>query len=268
MKLRESKKVARSLRNASILVLSVLICLFFVSGAYSADRLIVKDSGGTARFTVDENGNVELGASSPVTTDGGTLYVRGDRTDKYISIIMGHSDTAGGVILGKHDSRDPFMTFSGWDSATRQRVEMFYGGGQWGARDANIHMWYVDPDYTGGINEGVKVMTLDVNGLRLDTDLDVYGTIYQRGGTLHADYVFEPGYELESIESHAEFMKTNKHLKAMPKATKDENGLEVVNLGSHNRGLLEELEKAHLYIDQLNERLKVLEAKLQTIAKN
>ncbi len=29
--------------------------------------------------------------------------------------------------------------------------------------------------------------------------LDVNGTIYQRGAQLHADYVFEPSYQLESI---------------------------------------------------------------------
>jgi len=33
--------------------------------------------------------------------------------------------------------------------------------------------------------------------------LDVNGSIYQRGSVLHADYVFEPGYELESIEEHS-----------------------------------------------------------------
>ena len=36
--------------------------------------------------------------------------------------------------------------------------------------------------------------------------LDVNGPIYQRGAVLHADYVFEEDYELESIEEHAEFM--------------------------------------------------------------
>ncbi|MCB7130380.1 MAG: hypothetical protein J3T61_12680, partial [Candidatus Brocadiales bacterium] len=54
--------------------------------------------------------------------------------------------------------------------------------------------------------------------------LDVNGTIYQRGGQLHADYVFEPEYELESIEEHASFMWKNKHLKAIPEAKADENG--------------------------------------------
>ncbi|UCG26950.1 MAG: hypothetical protein JSV24_08205 [Bacteroidales bacterium] len=86
--------------------------------------------------------------------------------------------------------------------------------------------------------------------------LDVNGSIYQRGGVLHADYVFEDVYELESIEEHSEFMWLNKHLRAVPKAMKDKDGNDIVEWGARSRGILEELEKAHVYIDQLNSALK------------
>ncbi len=86
--------------------------------------------------------------------------------------------------------------------------------------------------------------------------LDVNGSIYQRGSSLHADYVFEPDYKLESIEEHADFMWSNKHLKAIPKAKVDEQGLEIVEVGSHRKGIVEELEKAHIYISELNEEMK------------
>lgn len=49
---------------------------------------------------------------------------------------------------------------------------------------------------------------------------------------------------------------------AVPKAQKDEAGQDVLEIGGHRKGMLEELEKAHVYIQQLNERVKVLEAKL------
>ncbi len=68
--------------------------------------------------------------------------------------------------------------------------------------------------------------------------LDVNGSIYQRGSQLHADYVFEDNYKLESIREYAEFMWKNKHLKGIPKAWVDDQGQEIV----------EELEKAHIYI--------------------
>jgi hypothetical protein len=92
--------------------------------------------------------------------------------------------------------------------------------------------------------------------------LDVNGQIYQRGGVLHSDFVFEPDYMLESIEEHADFMWTNKHLKAIPKAKLDENGREVVEVGSHRMGIVEELEKAHIYIEQLHHRINDLEKQL------
>jgi len=92
--------------------------------------------------------------------------------------------------------------------------------------------------------------------------LDVNGSIYQRGSQLHADYVFEPGYALESIDEHSEFMWQHKHLAAIPKAKVDGNGQEIVDIGAHRKGIVEELEKAHIYIEQLHKRIKALEDKL------
>ena len=92
--------------------------------------------------------------------------------------------------------------------------------------------------------------------------LDVNGSIYQRGGVRHADYVFENDYNLESIEEHSEFMWKNKHLKAIPKATVDENGNEYLEFGAHTLGIVEELEKAHIYIEKLNDRNELLEKRI------
>ena len=86
--------------------------------------------------------------------------------------------------------------------------------------------------------------------------LDVNGTIFQRGILLHADYVFEPTYTLESIEEHSAFMWENKHLPARwgpGRSTK--TGHEVVEIGARMRGMLEELEKAHIYISTLSQRI-------------
>ena len=61
-------------------------------------------------------------------------------------------------------------------------------------------------------------------------------------------------------------MWANKHLKAIPKATVDKNGREIVEVGSHQRGIVEELEKAHIYIDQLNNKIKILEEQLNVLS--
>jgi len=111
---------------------------------------------------------------------------------------------------------------------------------------------------TGGGRVGIG--TMSPSGT-----LDVNGSIYQRGGVLHADYVFESDYDLESIEEHAEFMWTNKHLPAIPGAKTDETGREIVEVGAHRKGIVEELEKAHIYIAQLHKRLERLEAVLAEV---
>ncbi len=107
-----------------------------------------------------------------------------------------------------------------------------------------------------GIGTATPVGTLDVNG-----------TIYQRGGSLHADYVFTPEYELESIDEHSVFMWENKHLKAIPKAKVDKNGEDIVEVGSHRKGIVEELEKAHIYIEQLHKQIKEQNIVLQLLEK-
>jgi hypothetical protein len=94
-------------------------------------------------------------------------------------------------------------------------------------------------------------------------NVNVDGSIYQSNSVLHADYVFEEDYKLESIEEHAKYMWTEKHLKAIPKAEKDKSGQEVVEVGAHRKGIVEELEKAHIYIEQLHKEIKEMKAELK-----
>ena len=68
------------------------------------------------------------------------------------------------------------------------------------------------------------------------------------------DFVFEPDYQLESIEDHAAAMWEKRHLPAVGA------GQQTVPLVKTTYGILEELEKAHIYIERLNERLKDKEA--------
>jgi hypothetical protein len=82
------------------------------------------------------------------------------------------------------------------------------------------------------------------------------GAIIHRNAQIHADYVFGPDYQLEPIEEHAAFMLNEKHLSAIPRPQKDADGQDTVEYGSLMRGMLEELEKAHVYIARLSDRLK------------
>ena len=42
----------------------------------------------------------------------------------------------------------------------------------------------------------------------------------------------------------------------VPPRQVDGEGQEIVEIGSHQRGILEELEKAHIYIEQLHRRIE------------
>lgn len=88
------------------------------------------------------------------------------------------------------------------------------------------------------------------------------GCLVFAGTVQHPDYVFEPDYELMTIEEQAEYMLSQKHLPAVGQGRYDENGKALIDLAASRTGMLEELEKAHLYIAQLHERLAALEAKL------
>src|SRR6185369_2433901 len=116
---------------------------------------------------------------------------------------------------------------------------------------------------TSGTNELVRIQSGGNVGIGTTNPLgklDVNGSIFQRGVQLFAGYVFEPTYTLETIEEHADFMWNNKHLPAVGARKVDENGREIVEIGARMRGLLEELEKAHIYISSLSDRISLKDA--------
>jgi hypothetical protein len=107
----------------------------------------------------------------------------------------------------------------------------------------------------------VRVGIPSADTVTISGTLDVTGSVIVDSVTVHPDYVFGSEYELESISEHAEFMWQRKHLPALSAAGPDGTG--SVDLVSHQMGILEELEKAHIYIQQLHERLEELENRLE-----
>lgn len=93
-------------------------------------------------------------------------------------------------------------------------------------------------------------------------NLTIGGTITTAGScSIGCDEVFSPDYELETIEEHADRMWQSSFLPAVgptPAGT-------AFNLTQKTEGILNELEKAHIYIDQLNRDLKQKNAELESV---
>lgn len=97
-------------------------------------------------------------------------------------------------------------------------------------------------------------------------NLAITGTLTTGGPTCGGgcDAVFEPDYKLPSIEEHADSMWANKHLPnvgpTLPHAP--------VNLSERFGEMLNELETAHIYIEQLHKRIGILESEIERKAEN
>ncbi len=102
--------------------------------------------------------------------------------------------------------------------------------------------------------------------VQIDGDLHITGTLTGGKSLKSADFVFEKYYKLESIDEHAEFMWGNKHLPAL-------KGQKAINADGYDmierrEAILEELEKAHIYIEQLNNEIKLLKIENRDLKKN
>ena len=102
-----------------------------------------------------------------------------------------------------------------------------------------------------GIGVTPTLYKLEVNGTIRATEVIVE--------TGWADYVFEENYKLRSIDEMEAFIKENKHLPNIPKASDiEKNGLKV---GETNKAMMEKIEELALYIIQLKKEIDVLKAK-------
>lgn len=114
--------------------------------------------------------------------------------------------------------------------------------------------WVINSNGTLRISAGADTaeMTLSADG-----NLVVTGGYFVNATQLSVpDYVFEPTYQLKTIDEQTEYMFNNKHLPSV-KAAPDPDA--QLNLVDQQLGMLEELEKAHIYISLLHNRIKSLE---------
>ena len=192
---------------------------------------------GADALRVDAQGNVGIGTDTPdadldVESDGPRLF-------------LSNSGTAGG----------------GWDIGVNGNTGRLtfrdIGGG-------SVIPFKFDPGAVGNL------LTIGVRGadkVEVNGDLNVTGDLTVEGSFPTPDYVFAPGYRIDSIEDHAAAMWTNHHLPGVGPGRINAQGQAVINLANRSQGVLLELELAHVYIDQLQTQLRELSAEKSELEK-
>jgi hypothetical protein len=228
---------------------------FFVRSATTGSQLPFRIRPGAPSSSIDisADGDVGIGTGSPSER----LHVREDVNENTLLVVENPNtgNTAAGVVRAA--SNTAIVNFQAHGSG-RTLVRFGETLGGWG-------------ELLAASGNGLIMGTLGATPVILGTnntnvlEITSAGNVLHLGSQVHPDYVFEPDYPLETIEEHAEAMWTAKHLPAVGKGQYAEDGRAIYDLGASRAGLLEELEKAHIYIDQLNERLKNSETQIQDL---
>lgn len=132
-----------------------------------------------------------------------------------------------------------------------------------GSRDIFINSLFGD----GKVAIGTTNVPDDLGGIDIsDYNLFVQGGILAdeiRVRTGWADYVFAENYRLPSLEEVALFVHKNKHLPNIPQASEIESG--GLDLAKATVLQQEKIEELFLYLIEMNETIKTLEAKNEAL---
>ena len=196
----------------------------------------------TDALFVAPNGNVGIGTNS--VGDAGNEFNKFHLSRAGIVLALFQSSDNNAVQV-RFKTNSPNRRFLAVDSNNVPKSQILFGDGE--------------VKFSGQTDTSNLFATFNASGM------DINGAIKQRGGTVHPDYVFEDSFDLEPIDVHAQYMYEHKHLKAVGPGTYAEDGTPTLDVGTKMMGMLEELEKAHIYIDQLHKELRSKDAKIAQI---
>jgi len=193
------------------------------------------------------NGWLYLGNQSLYANTYNGLYYRSNDSDVVQFVLRDKEGSVCGKLYGNAD------------------------GEQFGLKDGDSHWSYFakKDDYTEFRIDNTKIMKLFAGGevaigiasVPADYLVGIGGKIIAEEMRIKPsnfwDEVFETDYDLMSIEEKQEFTETNKHLPSF--APESEIVNEGMDVGKSFADVAKELEEAHLYIYQLNDRIKDLE---------
>ncbi len=216
----------------------------------------IRPAAPTSSIFIDVNGDVGLGTSSP----GGSLHVEntsGDDTDDFVVTEDGY------VGIGTTAPGTNVVQVVGSTGADQTLLRLTNdAGASLVLEDTTNSTWEIKGK--AGLQfsrsgSGVVEMTMGSTG-----NLTIEGNLVTGGGGTcdpgPCDRTFTD-YALESIEDHAAYMWQNSHLWGVGPTPEGA----PINLSKKTTGILHELEKAHIYIEQLHTRLTAKDDELATV---
>ncbi len=205
---------------------------FFIRDVTNGSRLSFKIKPGAPENSLFVAADGDIGLGTQSPT--GSLHVRG--TD---SVALKLDNTGGGV-----------------------SIQLDAGG-------ETTDFWQI----TSTVNDGILRFNRTGGDTEFEVDssgnITIPGTITTSGSCSGGcDRVFDADYDLPSIEKHASLMRANRHLPGVGPTIEGQ----PMNLTHKVEGILNELEKAHIYIEQLHKqntdmgaRIGELHARLEAI---
>lgn len=210
--------------------------LYDISGsrntANGAEALVATSSG---------SDNTAIGFQSLNGNQGSNNTAIGSKALIYNTVGIGNNNTAIGYKAGyfEQPNRDNRLYIS-----TDSTKTLIYGDFSGGRTKGQVLMGVGDP--TGYTFKGSRTLNV-VGGIITDS-------IRVALSSKWADYVFEPTYQLKSLDELENYININKHLPNMPSAKEvAENGIDMASM---NAKLLEKIEELYLYTLQLEKKIK------------
>jgi hypothetical protein len=151
------------------------------------------------------------------------------------------------------------LRFSFVSNSTFGDAYVDYGGNLYFRRAGNslpIACFTSQGNFILGFQSSNEKKTLTVNGTIFANEVQIKADVW-------ADYVFSEDYKLPALNEVKQHIDKNKHLPGIP--SEKEVIEKGINLGEMQSKLLQKIEELTLYVIQQNEKIQVLESKLNEL---